>query len=100
MGHGVDQLRAGTDRHAAASRACAVVREHLTAHSIAPAMAGDVPAAAAFGVAVAHVLARQAADAVGEAVRRIDLSERAAHTAGLGVQLISDTTAASLSGTG
>jgi hypothetical protein len=89
----VGGLEASVDEQSAVSAACAEVRDALAAHGIAAATAGQVPAAASFHAALAHVLERQAADAGAESARRVELAGRATRTAGLGSELVGDTTA-------
>jgi hypothetical protein len=86
-------LRLGSSQQSAVSAACTAVREALTAHGIEAQMLGAVPGVAAFHAVLQHVLRRQAADAGTESARRSDLAGRAARVAGLGIELVGDTTA-------
>jgi hypothetical protein len=88
-----DGMRFGSDQQSAASAACTAVREALTAHGIGAPMLGVVPGVAAFHDVLQHVLRGQAADAGTESARRSDLAGRAARVAGLGIELVGDTTA-------
>ena len=93
----IDRLRDGSIQQAAASEAGALARRALAGHGIESSMLGAVPAAARFHATLAHVLVRQTADAGVESARRTDLAGRASRTAGLGVQLVGETTVAASS---
>lgn len=93
MSYNIDDLVGCVDQHAAVSDVCGRTREALARHGIELGMYGALPGAAGFHAVLVHVLECQSADANVEAARRSALAQQAGRAAGLGKQLITETSA-------